>query len=88
MRFSYHPNTDALYIHLSEEPSVNADEVIPGVVFDYDTDGKLVGFDIDHVSMVANISLPAMQEVSVAQSESSSIGSMANGHSLSAPDLL
>ncbi|PZR99283.1 MAG: hypothetical protein DLM69_07525 [Candidatus Chloroheliales bacterium] len=55
-RFSYHPDTDALYIHLSEKPSADSDEVAPGVVFDYDANGKLVGIDIDHLSAVADVS--------------------------------
>ena len=41
------PETDSLYIELSEEPGVETREVSDGVNVDIDARGKLVGFDID-----------------------------------------
>lgn len=35
MKLNYDTATDSLYIHLSERPSVDSDEVAEGVVFDY-----------------------------------------------------
>lgn len=36
MKLNYDTATDTLYIHLSERPSVDSDEVADGVVLDYD----------------------------------------------------
>ena len=56
MKFHYYPETDSLYIDLSERKSVDSREVVPGVVMDFDADGQLVGVDIDHASKVADLS--------------------------------
>ena len=50
MEFNYYPETDSLYINLSEQPSMESYEISEGVLLDYDADGKLVGIDIDNVS--------------------------------------
>ena len=50
MKLTYHPDTDSLYIDLSERPSVDSREISEGVVLDYDAQGKLVGIDIDNAS--------------------------------------
>jgi len=50
MKLSYHPETDSLYIDLSERPSVESREISEGVVLDYDANGNLVGIDIDNAS--------------------------------------
>lgn len=36
MKLNYDPDTDSLYIDLSERPSVESREVSEGVVLDYD----------------------------------------------------
>jgi uncharacterized protein YuzE len=56
MKFHYYPETDSLYIDLSQKASVDSQEVAPGVVLDFDTDGHLVGIDIDHASRVVDLS--------------------------------
>ncbi|MGH8603211.1 MAG: DUF2283 domain-containing protein [Gammaproteobacteria bacterium] len=50
MKLNYYPETDSLYIDLSEKPSVESREISEGVVLDYDANGKLVGIDIDNAS--------------------------------------
>jgi uncharacterized protein YuzE len=50
MKLNYFPDTDSLYIDLSQRPSVESQEVSEGVVLDYDAAGNLVGIDIDHAS--------------------------------------
>ncbi len=50
MKLSYYPETDSLYIDLSEKISVESKEISEGVVLDYDAEGKLVGIDIDNAS--------------------------------------
>ncbi len=56
MKFHYYPETDSLYIDLAERPGVESNEVAPGVVLDFDAEGRLVGIDIDHASQVVNLS--------------------------------
>ena len=55
MRLSYDPKTDSLYIHLTEKPSVDSDEVADGVVLDFDGDGGIVGIDVQHASKHADM---------------------------------
>jgi uncharacterized protein YuzE len=50
MKLSYDKETDSLYIHLSNTPSVDSDEVADGVVLDFDSNGTLVGIDVQHAS--------------------------------------
>jgi uncharacterized protein YuzE len=55
MKLSYYPETDSLYIDLSEKPSVESREISEGVVLDYDAEGILVGIDIDNASTKAQL---------------------------------
>ena len=48
MKLNYYPETDSLYINLSEEPSVESQEISEGILLDYDAEGRLVGIDIDN----------------------------------------
>jgi uncharacterized protein YuzE len=50
VKLHYYPETDSLYINLSERPSVESEEAAPGVVLDFDAEGHLVGIDIDNAS--------------------------------------
>lgn len=56
MRVNYYPETDSLYIDLSEQPSVESREVSAGIVLDYDSDGRLVGIDIDNARNKVDLS--------------------------------
>ena len=50
MKLNYYPDTDSLYIDLSEKSSVESKEISEGIVLDYDAEGNLVGIDIDNAS--------------------------------------
>jgi uncharacterized protein YuzE len=50
MKVNYFPETDSLYIDLSERASADSREISEGVVLDYDDEGNLVGIDIDNAS--------------------------------------
>jgi len=50
MKIAYYPETDSMYIDFSSKNSVDSREVSPGVVLDYDSDGNLVGIDIDNAT--------------------------------------
>ncbi len=68
MRISYYPDTDSLYIDLSEQPSAESREISEGIVLDYDAQGTLVGIDIDNASgkvelkKLTLIKLPLMEQ--------------------------
>jgi len=47
---AYDPATNSLYIHLSNNPAADSDEVADGVVLDFGADGALVGIDVQHAS--------------------------------------
>ena len=51
MKLNYYPDTDSLYIDLSELPSAESREISEGVVLDFDAVGNLVGIDIDNASV-------------------------------------
>ena len=51
MKLNYYPDTDSLYIDLSEQPSVESREISEGVILDYDAKGNIVGIDIDNASV-------------------------------------
>jgi len=50
MKLNYYPETDSLYIDLSEKASVESKEISEGILLDYDEAGNLVGIDIDNAS--------------------------------------
>jgi uncharacterized protein YuzE len=55
MKLKYYPDTDSLYIDLTEQPSVESREVSEGIVLDYDASGNLVGIDIDNASQKVHL---------------------------------
>ena len=69
MKISYYPDTDSLYIDLSEQPSAESREISEGIVLDYDAQGRLVGIDIDNASKKVELrkltlhKLPANEQI-------------------------
>lgn len=63
MRLSYDPQTDSLYIHLSEQPSTDSDEVADNVVIDFDAQGGIVGIDVQQASRQADISRLVLEKM-------------------------
>jgi uncharacterized protein YuzE len=69
MKISYYPDTDSLYIDLSEQPSAESREISEGIVLDYDAQGRLVGIDIDNASKKVELKkltlnrLPASEQI-------------------------
>lgn len=56
MKFNYYPETDSLYISLSDKTSTDSQEIAPDIVLDFDSEGRLVGIDIDRASQVVDLS--------------------------------
>lgn len=50
MKLHYYSDTDSLYIDLAGRAGADSIEISEGVVLDYDSDGRLVGIDIDNAS--------------------------------------
>ena len=65
MKIAYYPDTDSMYIDLSEKPSMESREVSPGVVLDYDEDGNIAGIDIDNASRKLNLKELVLNKVPV-----------------------
>ena len=47
MKLNYYPETNSLYINLSEQPSVESQEISEGILLDYDAEGRFVGIDME-----------------------------------------
>ena len=60
MKIEYFPDTDSMYIDLSERSSVDSVEVSDGVVIDYDSAGSIVGIDIDQAQKKLNLKVMAI----------------------------
>jgi len=56
MVFQYFSETKMLYIKISDSPSVESEEVAPGVVVDFDEQGHVVGIEIEDADSTADLS--------------------------------
>lgn len=67
MKLQYYPETDSLYIELTDVPGAETREIVEGVHVDFDAHGNVVGFDIDgasgklDLSRVETVALPPAQ---------------------------
>lgn len=55
MRLHYDAETDSLYIKVAERPAADSDEILPGIVADLDSEGRLVGLDVQHASLAFDL---------------------------------
>ena len=51
MKIEYDPKADAMYIRLKAGTVAETDEVRPGVVLDFDAEGKVLGIEMLDVSL-------------------------------------
>lgn len=65
MKLHYYAETDSLYIELSGRSSSDSQEAAPGVVLDFDTNGQLLGIDVDQASKVTSLSHLEIQGLSM-----------------------
>ena len=56
MKLHYYPETDSLYIELKAGPGAETREISDGLNVDLDSDGGVVGFDIDRASQSLDLS--------------------------------
>ena len=66
MRVRFDPEADALYIRLAEWEINESEEVRPGIVLDYDVDGRVVGIEVLGVQQRLPEARPAITEMEVA----------------------
>lgn len=50
MRLKVDKESDALYFHLDESKVVESEEVRPGVILDFDSEGRVVGVEFLGIS--------------------------------------
>jgi uncharacterized protein YuzE len=67
MKFYYYPDTDSLYIDLSERAGADSREVTDGVVADFDENGRIVGIDIDNASKIVDLTKLEAEALPVAR---------------------
>lgn len=54
MKIEYDPKADAMYIRLAAGQVADSDEVRPGVVLDFDAEGRILGIEMLDVSRRAD----------------------------------
>jgi uncharacterized protein YuzE len=54
MKIEYDPKADAMYIRLRTGTVAESDEVRPGVIFDLDEQGRILGIEMLDVSLSAD----------------------------------
>jgi uncharacterized protein YuzE len=61
MKFDYDPEVDALYIRLNEAEIIESEEVQPGIILDFDANGKVAGVEVLNASKRNTTSGPVQQ---------------------------
>ena len=50
MKIEYDPAIDALFVKLTDMPIIESEEVQPGIILDFDENGKVAGLEVLNVS--------------------------------------
>lgn len=50
MKFEFDPQADAIYLELMDAAVENSSEIQPGIIMDYDAEGRIVGIEVLYVS--------------------------------------
>jgi uncharacterized protein YuzE len=66
MKTIYDDKNDTLFIRFAQEQIVESEEIAPGVIFDYDEDGKMVGFELLNASKSLSKSSDLIKESTAA----------------------
>jgi uncharacterized protein YuzE len=67
MRVHFDPEINARYVRFSDGPVHETEEVQPGVMFDYDTKGGIVGMEV--LDVTRNLAPADFQEFSTIERE-------------------
>ncbi len=60
MKLEYDPEADAAYVRFADDRIVETEEVQPGIIFDFDAKGRIVGFEL--LDARAKLTPKALQE--------------------------
>ena len=58
MKIEYDPKADAMYIRLAAGTVAESDEIRPGVLFDFDATGRVLGIEMLEVSLHVVVTSP------------------------------
>lgn len=50
MKLTIDKEADALYLDLDETPAVDSEEISPGIILDYNSEGKVTGIEMLYLS--------------------------------------
>ena len=50
MKLTVDREADALYLDLDEAPAIESEEISPGIILDYNAEGKVVGIEMLYLS--------------------------------------
>jgi uncharacterized protein YuzE len=56
MVFQYYPDTEMLYIQLAGGVSTESEEVVPGLVLDFNQKNRVIGIEIENASAFIDLS--------------------------------
>lgn len=57
MKIEYDPEVDALYVRLNDSKIIESEEVQPGIILDFDENGKVSGVEVLNASHRQNAPL-------------------------------
>ena len=67
MRVEYEPDSDMMYVGLGEGVSTESQEVAPGIVLDFDANGRVLGIEIEDASKLIDLTRLDVSALPVAQ---------------------
>jgi uncharacterized protein YuzE len=77
MIFQYYPETDMLHIQLATGVNTESEEVVPGLVLDFDERNRVIGIEIEDASTFIDLSrleLSALPIANLVLSEIAPVG--------------
>ena len=57
MKLEFDPQADAVYLELTEAEVETSKEIQPGIILDYDLEGRVVGIEVLYVSQRRSLPL-------------------------------
>ena len=57
MKLEFDPQADAVYLELTDAEVEESREIQPGILIDYDAEGRIVGIEVLYVSKRAELPL-------------------------------
>jgi uncharacterized protein YuzE len=57
MKLEFDPQADTIYLELTDTEVEESKEIQPGIIMDYDAEGRIVGIEVLYVSKRAKLPL-------------------------------